>query len=333
MLHKIILPAHLPRKQYQIITNAANSQKIEVDPIVIEVEGYEHRFPILDYKRKQVPKTGDLFLKALRLMKTRGDWDNLVRLTSGLRRAHRHISPDMVLGIVRHAGKTGNMYAVIDAFRNSKRSQLYIRTLPIADNVLHYLQTMALDSGYAERPTRDAKTWAVMLHELAQDPAHAKKADKVAGSRKRTPLHREPQVVGQVLHLAAAQAVHHQGARDEDGKVAKLAETLALLWPEGRQLKDLNTPYEIPQKATLRIAFMQTSDAHLALSVSRRISIASFILHGIGLAKQVVEPGLAARLEPIEKVLSEELAELAAKRGEIKAGDGWAVYDKLIAKA
>lgn len=329
MLHKIILPAHLPRKQRQIISNAKNAQRIEVDPIVIEVEGYEHRFPILDYRLEQVPNSNQLFWKAVRLMKTRDDWANLTRLTSGYHRAHRQIDAGKMLGIVRWAGRTGNIYAVIDALRNSKVSHLYIRLLPVADNILHYLQTMALDADYAEKPTRDARTWAVMVHELAQDPVHAKQGRQ---GRARWALHREPQVVGQVLHLAAAHAALHRSGADEDGRVAKLAEMLAIVWPEGRRLKDLHAPYEIADKPARRIGFMMKADAHLALAVSRRISIASFIVHGIGLAKRVVEPELAARLEPIEKVLREELAELAAQREQIKADEGWSVYDKLMAK-
>lgn len=282
-----------------------------------------------------MPKTHTLVNKALDLMKTRDDWDNLVRLTSGLRRAHRLVNRSLILAIIRHAGKSGNMYAVVDAFRNSKRSGLRIRNLPTMDNCLHYLQSAAVESGYAEEPTRDALTWANMLLELSQDPEHAKPSSAKVETRPLRPLHREPQVIGQLLHLAAAQAVHHRGGRDsDDGQVAKLAETLALVWPEGRPLKDLNAPYEIPVKGTDRARFAQTDDAHLAASVSRHISVASFILAGLRLAKQVVEPELAARLEPIEKVLDREVADLAARRPEIeKAREGWAVYDKLIAQA
>ena len=327
MLHKIILPAYLPKKQRKLISNKANARKIEVDPIVIEVEGYEHRFPILDYRQKAIPPAQELFNKALNLMQTPADWANLIRILSGYRRADRQFTNANFRTILACAQLSGNMYAVIDALRNVKASRLHLGTVPRADLVLLNLQRMALDADYSEKATRDARTWALMAHELMEDPAHAKKA---AGR----PLHREPQVVGQVLHLAAAQAALHQGGKDEGGHVRRLAELLTIVWPEGKGLASLHE-HDIPAdaKPRWRIDFMRNDDAYLALNVTDRIAIGSFILHGITLAKQVVEPELAAKLEPIAQVLRGELGEVLKNRENVVAKRGWPVYDKLIAKA
>lgn len=329
MLHKIIFPARLPKGKRKLISNAKNAKKIEADPIIIEVEGYEHRFPILDYHQDTIPPSRKLLRDTVRQMETRADWDNLNRVLSGYNNAHRTVSRGDLFIIMRQAGKTGNLYAVLDAFRNAKDTHLRIRHLPVADEFLHHAQLMAIDSGFAERETRDAKTWSLMLHELMQDEGHAK-VDAPPG---RKPLHREPEVVGQLLHLAAAHAVHHGGAADADGKVAELAEVLSHVWPEGRNLANAHD-HELPEplKPTVRISLMETDDAHLAIAISRRISISSYIVNGIELAKKVLAPEAAARLAPIEKVLRADLAELAAKRDEVKAVIGWGVYDKLMAK-
>lgn len=329
MLHKIIFPARLPKGKRKLISNAKNAKKIEADPIIIEVEGYEHRFPILDYHQDTIPPSRKLLRDTIRQMETRADWDNLGRVLSGYNNASRTVSRGDLFIIMRQAGKTGNLYAVLDAFRNAKDTHLRIHHLPVADEFLHHAQLMAIDSGFAERETRDAKTWSLMLHELMQDEGHAK-LDATPG---RKPLHREPEVVGQLLHLAAAHAVHHGGAADADGKVAELAEVLSHVWPEGRNLANAHD-HELaePLKPTVRIHLMETDDAHLALAISRRISISSYIVHGIELAKKVLAPEAAARLAPIEKVLRADLADLAAKRDEVKAVIGWGVYDKLMAK-
>lgn len=329
MLHKIIFPARLPKSKRKLISNAKNSKKIEADPIIIEVEGYEHRFPILDYHQDSIPPSRKLLRDTVRQMETRADWDNLGRVLSGYNNAHRTVSRGDLIIILRQAGKTGNLYAVLDAFRNAKETQLRIRNLPVADEFLHHAQLMAIDSGFAEKETRDAKTWSVMLHDLMQDAAHSKK-DAPPG---RTPLHREPEVVGQVLHLAAAHAVHHGAGADADGKVAELAEVLAHVWPEGRNLANLHDwPLPDLSRPHTRIHFMERDDAHLAIAISRRISISSYIVNGIELAKKVLAPEAAARLEPIAEVLRADLAQLAAERDEVKAVIGWDVYDKLIAK-
>ncbi|SPO04505.1 uncharacterized protein DNG_07190 [Cephalotrichum gorgonifer] len=326
MLHKIILPARLPKDKLKIISHEKNAQKLRVDPVIIEVEGYEHRFPILDFTQDTIPKSSALLKNALKLMKTREDWGNLVRILAGYRNAGRHVTTQQVLDLIRYAGKTGNIYAVIDAFRNVKESRLRIRSVPRADAILHYIQAMAVDADYAEKEARQAKTWAILLRELMEDGDHAKVP--AAG---RVPLHREPSVVGQTLHAVASYAALHQGGKDVDGKVAELAATLTHVWPEGKNLAEIHKN-TLPDDAApgKRIEFMQESDAHLAIAISRRISATCFTLRGIEHAKEMVEPEVAAGLAPIEEVLRADLAALAAKRDTIKADVGWAIYDKLM---
>lgn len=327
MLHKIILPARLPKKKRKIVSNAKFNQMLRVDPIVVEVDGYEHRFDTLDFHQGTIPRSRDLMRQAVRLMATRDDWNNLPRMLAGYRNAERRILAKDVSDIVKNAGRSGNIYAIIDALRNVKESGLRIRTLAFADEVLYWVQMRAVESGFAEDPTAKTKTWAVMLRELMEDPDHSKHPTWPG----RIPLHREPQIVGQVLHAAAAQAVYHQGGEDADGKVAELAETLSYVWPAGKAIQDIHQSNLAPDaKVAERVRFQAEDDAYLTLSTTNRISVSSFILHGIELAKQVVAPELAAKLEPIAQVLKSGLE--ADKAANVKADRGWAVYDKLIAK-
>ncbi|CAI4217845.1 unnamed protein product [Parascedosporium putredinis] len=270
MLHKIILPARLPKKKRKIVSNAKFNQMLRVDPIVVE---------------------------AVRLMATRDDWNNLPRMLAGYRNAERRILAKDVSDIVKNAGRSGNIYAIIDALRNVKESGLRIRTLAFADEVLYWVQMRAVESGFAEDPTAKTKTWAVMLRELMEDPDHSK----------------------------------HPTGEDADGKVAELAETLSYVWPAGKAIQDIHQSNLAPDaKVAERVRFQAEDDAYLTLSTTNRISVSSFILHGIELAKQVVAPELAAKLEPIAQVLKSGLE--ADKAANVKADRGWAVYDKLIAK-
>ncbi|PKS10185.1 hypothetical protein jhhlp_001935 [Lomentospora prolificans] len=327
MLHKIILPARLPKKKRKIVFNEKYSQKLQVDPIIIEVDGYEHRFDTLDYHQGTIPASRDLMRKAVRLMATRDDWANLVRLLAGYRNADRRILAKDVFDIIQNAGRSGNIYAILDALRNVKESGLRIRTVPVADSILYWIQMMAVNSGFAQEETTKAKTWAVMLRELMENEDHAKHPTWPG----RIPLHREPQIVGQVLHTAAARAVYCQDGKDEDGKVAELAETLTYVWPSDRGLKDIHQSSLSPDaKTSERVKFQAENDAYLKLDITNRISIGSFILNGIELAKKVVAPELAAKLEPIAEILKRDLD--AEKAANVKAARGWDVYDKLIAK-
>jgi len=327
MLHKIILPARLPKKKRKIVFNEKYRQKLQVDPIVIEVDGYEHRFDTLDFHNGTIPASRPLMRQAVRLMSTREDWANLSRMLAGYRNAGRLIRTDDVKDIIANAGKSGNIYAILDALRNVKESDLRIRTLPRADLILYWIQMGAVKSGFAEEETTKAKKWAIMLRELMEDEDHVKNPTWPG----RIPLHREPQVVGQVLHMAAARAVYHQDCKDEDGKVAELAETLVHVWPAERGLREIHQSKLSPEtKYSEVLRFQDEDDGYLSQSTTCRISVGSFVLNGIELAKKVVAPELAAQLEPIAELLKRDLD--ADKAANLKAERGWDVYDKLIAK-
>ena len=338
ILHKVILPAHLPSQKQRLISLERNRQRLAVDPVIVEVDGYEHKFEVLDFKHGHVPKTSPLVRKAFRLMKTREDWANLGRLLSGLALAKRRFRRQEFQLLVQEAGRTRNMYAVLDALTRNKYSGLEVTTLNSADNVLHQLAAMAWESGYAYKETKKASSWASRFLEIVATSKHAS-------------FSREPQVIGQALHLAASEALFHHGGKDTEERVVDHAKTLIEEWAfktekvekpsDGRPLGLLDlhsSKEEVIESGTARLIAHSKALWYLHLDPSRHITILCYLIKGIEWASQVV-PQLAGSLKPIREGCEYELqihvenrdgTDVDFKGKKLPCKMGWAVYDALM---
>ncbi|KAL5612969.1 hypothetical protein BROUX41_003953 [Berkeleyomyces rouxiae] len=329
ILHRIVLPYRLPAPQRKMVFSEDYRSRLQTDPIVIEVDGYEHRFETLNFKKKDMPNSRAILLKALRLMKTPADWENLVRLLNGYARSKRTIKLHDRFRIIREAGCTGNIWAIIDAMRQSEKSGLYLRHLPPVDEMMYWLCDKAIKSSWNAHETKQAATWATIVMDILEEPEHRRQKKTFAPRE----LHREPQVLAQYLLLLAARSVFHGDKLDVDGQVTKVAQLLALEWPAGKGLLDLHPiPKEEPSRDSkmLRAKVDYVEDFYLHYSATRHISIAATTLKAIELAKQIVNPELAAKLDAIAVCVNKEMEERLSKRTENVDKRGWERYDELL---
>ncbi|WQF76197.1 hypothetical protein CDEST_01211 [Colletotrichum destructivum] len=293
----IILPYHLPIHQRKRVFSEKLKHRLKSDPVYLEIDGLEHRFSYIN--KETLPPSRELTWKALRAMQTPQDWNNFARLLSGMRNAGRRYSQADYAKMIRIAGAQGQIYTIIDAARQVRKTGLRLDNSEKVNTVLHFVQMRAVESGWDKEITEQALRWTEMVLEMLEDPNHALSDQKGKSWSVQSGRARDPQILGAALHLSAALAVKHNGGKDIDGKVAKYATKVAERWPASKGLLKLRQVgvYEDDENGL----------AYLAKSRTQYLSCASPILHGLFMASRVVEQPLAEKLRAISKTLAAEV--------------------------
>ncbi|GJC90904.1 hypothetical protein ColTof4_13411 [Colletotrichum tofieldiae] len=316
----IILPYYLPIHQRKRVFSEKLKHRLKNDPVYLEIDGLEHRFSHIN--EEALPPSREVTWKALRAMQTPQDWNNFARLLSGMRNAGRHYSQTDFAKMIRIAGARGQIYTIIDAARQVRKTGLRLDNSEKANEVLHFVQMRAVESEWDKEKTEQALRWSEMVLEMLEDVNHAPDGRKVAKRGKgRFPLFKDPQILGAALHLSAVLAVKHNDGKDLDGKVAGYAKKVADGWPAGKGLLQLH-----PQEA---YADRVDGVAYLAHSRTQYLSYASPILHGLFMAARVVDKPLADRLHAIAAALGNEVKEVVEKQ-DYPAERGLKTYNALF---
>ncbi|KZL80164.1 hypothetical protein CI238_08356, partial [Colletotrichum incanum] len=316
----IILPYYLPIHQRKRVFSEKLKHRLKNDPVYLEIDGLEHRFSHIN--EEALPPSREVTWKALRAMQTPQDWNNFARLLSGMRNAGRHYSQTDFAKMIRIAGARGQIYTIIDAARQVRKTGLRLDNSEKVNEVLHFVQMRAVESEWDKEKTEQALRWSEMVLEMLEDANHAPDGRKVAKRGKgRFPLFKDPQILGAALHLSAVLAVKHNDGKDLDGKVAGYAKKVADGWPAGKGLLQLH-----PQEA---YADRVDGVAYLVHSRTQYLSYASPILHGLFMAARVVEKPLADRLHAIAASLGNEVKEVVEKQ-DYPAERGLKTYNALF---
>ncbi|KAL2753806.1 hypothetical protein ACRALDRAFT_1071800 [Sodiomyces alcalophilus JCM 7366] len=304
--NKIVLPSYLPRHQRQRIFNPKFRGSLKSNPVIIEIDGLTHRFDHIPLEAR--PSTRACVYSALQKMETARDWSNFIRLFAGLRRAHIHLSIPNWIKIIRQVGSKRQIYSIIDAARQIRRTGLALDVPAKVHEVLLFTQVKALEAGWAKEELEQALRWSVMVLDMVADPRH-----EMAESRRPAwfnwPLARDPLALAAPLHLAAALAVGHHGGQDIDGQVAAWAKQVVVAWPEGRGVMDLYPEAAYEDSKNGGVGSLKSGGDY--------VSKVSMALHGLQLATQVVEPALAEKLRGIIKAVEPELAGRLGQMGEL----------------
>ncbi|GJC95103.1 hypothetical protein ColKHC_03929 [Colletotrichum higginsianum] len=293
----IILPYHLPIHQRKRVFSEKLKHRLKSDPVYLEIDGLEHRFSHIN--KETLPPSRELTWKALHAMQTPQDWNNFVRLLSGMRNAGRRYSQADFAKMICIAGDQGQIYTIIDAARQVRKTGLRLDNSEKANMVLHFVQMRAVESGWDKEITEQALRWTEMVLEMVEDPNHELVKEKRMKLVGQTRLANDPQILAAALHLSAVLAVKHNGGKDIDGKVAKYATRVAKLWPASKGLLKLGRDCAYDNR--------ENGLAYLVNSRDLYLSCASPILHGLFMASRVVEKPLAEKLRAISKTLAVEV--------------------------
>lgn len=324
MQHKILLPALLPLEQRKKIFRARYKEKLEQNPIEIEIDGQRIKFRNLDWRKGEVPNARKLFYQALDNMKTKEDWQKLPRLLEAMYyNANRKFEPQDWPKIVRKAGFSGNLGPVIDAAKKPDKTGFRLDTSETVQEILTFAVWEAAGSGFEPWSLEAALRSAERILELMRQEGHEfRHKDKVylKTVKERFPLRKDPQVLATPLFLTAMLAVKHGKAEYKD-RMRRYAEAVVGSWPAGKGLLDLH-PHE---------SYLDAENGmHYLMEKNKFLLVASPILKGFELSLEGLDGDLARQIKLRRDPLAEEVRS-ALEAQESKKGRGTQLYEKCFA--
>ncbi|KAK4106838.1 hypothetical protein N658DRAFT_461806 [Parathielavia hyrcaniae] len=312
----IVLPTYLAPEQRKKIYKPKLKDYLQNDPVTMEIDGETYKFRHIRMAA-DLPNTRRLVKQATNAMTTKQDFQNLPALLEGCERANRKLSTAIWTAMLRRAAMHKSLPVIMDCIKAVKRTGFKLDRSEVINELLVWLQIPAIESGWDEDKTRVAfKQVRLVLNLMESDENHLpRKKDELA-----FPFYRDPQVLAHRLHMAAARAVHHKKGEDVDGQVAKYAQELVTLWPEGAGLLDLQ-PAE---------SYKNREKMWYLINRNQYLWHASPVLNGLTLAAQVVDPALAMQLQNrADSVESEVKAALASDKRK-RGGRGEEMYNSIF---
>ncbi|QUC18618.1 uncharacterized protein UV8b_02859 [Ustilaginoidea virens] len=323
---KIILPAYLPEKQRRIVFDPKKRSYLEQNPIIIEVDGLEHKFSSID-RFKDVENSKKALSRALEHMHTPEDWTNLGPLLAGYRRAGIRLKAKHLGKIVRVAGTRGQIFAVIECAKQSDKTGFTLKNPEVVARVFAFINDK-ISKAARETPdgpeTKQALTWTEMVLDLLQRPEHT-----VDDAQTRQRLHFSPLVRGMTL-FARASAARLGAASERDLNL--LRDEVALLvslWGDAAN-KDLLEVAEIAKltPAAERDAAQKSNYIPRALNVSSYVQVLAQNIKGIEIAQEILGDE-AQGLSAISTALTSHLRDFAG--GIRTKSDMWVdEYEKVM---
>ena len=259
-----------------------NKEKLLSEPVYATHVGEQFRLEHIDIT-KDVPNIKKTVREAYKLMREKRDFDNLPSIFKGASNAKSPIDVTLKQSVIRAAVSHDQSDSVLECIRQKAFTNEEYGT--IASRLIWELQYQALEKNWEENYTKKALSTAekvlAMLNEDHYRPKHS--AIDIRG---------RPEVIGQVLELAAVRASRHLGGKDLDGKVEALAKSLLATLQNG-------------------IGTYRRDDHYIKEFVP--------VVYGIKVAQEVLDPTsddvvqLKERAAVIEKELHEKAAKVKAE--------------------
>jgi hypothetical protein len=319
---KIILPNALPLPLKRKIFRERYKEKLDLEPIEIEIDGKRIKFRYLDFRKGEVPNTRKIFFQALEHMKTKEDWQKLPKLLEGLHHdARRKFEVTDWPRMVRMAGFSGNLGAVIEAAKKPERTGFRLNKSESVQEMMSWFVWEAADAGWSISSLNTALKSAERILEILNDKEHQPHTTNKLRQqliKDRFPPRRDPQILATPLFLTAMLVVKH-GKTEHADKMRRYAEVIVSLWPEGKGLLELH-PHE---------AYVDAEGVSYLLEKNKFTWVASPILKGFDLAMEGLGSDLASQIKLRRDPLDREVA-AALKMAEVKNGRGIRLYEKCF---
>ncbi|KAH0499063.1 hypothetical protein TgHK011_006280 [Trichoderma gracile] len=326
----IILPAYLPEKQRKLVFDPKMKTYLEQNPIVIEVEGLEHKFSSID-RFRDIDNSKSILSRALASMRTRDDWANLGTLLAGYKKAGIRLKANHWGKIVRMAGQSGNILAVIECAKQAEKTGLLLTNPETVVRILSYINDKITNSHWDEAETKQAQKWADQVLDLLQRKEHA-----VEGQPTRERLHFSRVVRGMTLFTrASAIKVKRDAGEPVVLDIVLLRDEIQLLGSLWKDATDANLE-ELPDFAKLNPTVERNASPNgvkipKALNGSAYVQALAQNIKGIELAREIVG-GEAQVLAPVEAALQNHLRHFV--QTSKSSTKGWAeVYEKIVGEA
>ncbi len=215
---KIIIPNRLNKNQRRLIERKDYADNLENEPVHATVGGQRVRLQHLD-KLKDVPARWESIKSAIELSQSKQDYENLFHLLRDMHSAGIPMKPFWQAKLTRNTQASGMLPVLMTGLRGVKETRLSLANPEVLHRTLWAIHAWAEDGKWKEEPIRVALHYAEEVIAMLEDPLHGG-SPRLAENDPRT----DPTITGVVLECAALLAHHHQGGKDESGKVALYAE-------------------------------------------------------------------------------------------------------------
>lgn len=318
---KNIFPAYLPHSKKKIVHNPKMATFLQSNPVIIEVDGEEHRFSAIN-RTKDIPGSKKTFNQVMRLMETPEDWANLPILLAGYQKCNIVLHNHHYGKIVRRAEETGNIYAVIECAKQVEKTGFKLQTHEMAVRLLAAINDKIV-TGEADA-TEQATKWTEVTLDLLY--RHERLVQKSAEADKG--IYKSKLALGLVLFTRASAVSAKQdseaGAAAELILLKDLVEVLKSQWKDV-DLKDLSSDRLFATLSPL------SASKGKSLNGSAYVRVLAQNIKAISQARQLV-PEEAQALAAVEAALSEHLTQYATsdKRRDAR----WAeIFEQIMGSA
>lgn len=169
---KIILPAHLPKKQRQMVFNVRERAKLEQNPIILEIEGLEHKFAPID-RFHDIPNSKAAMRGAIEKMQSPEDWRNLPILLAGYKQARVKLNKAQWAHVVRLACSSGNASVIMECAKQAEATGLDLSNHEVTATLLSALNDHMMTSGFDAAETAQSIKFIDTILDLLLRPQHA----------------------------------------------------------------------------------------------------------------------------------------------------------------
>lgn len=322
----IILPAYLPQKQRRIVFDPQMRSYLEQNPIVIEVEGMEHKFSSLN-RFSDIEDSKTILKNALEKMQTADDWNNLATLLAGYKKAGIKLQPVQMGKIVRLAGETGNIYSIIECAEQAYETGLSLSKAETTVRLLLFVNDKSINNKGDAAQANQALRWTTKVMDLLQ-----RSESKLATGNTRDRLHFSKAVRGLVLFARASAVKANEAAGEAVEQQMTLlrdeVELVGSLWKDSLG-QDIT---QVPDFSSLNPKFdgarnNKTLQQNPTLSGSGYIQVLAQNIKAMSLTREIVGDE-AKQLQDVEAQLKSHAEQFLDNAGEAK--ESWTKEYKRI---
>ncbi|PSR76232.1 hypothetical protein BD289DRAFT_398920 [Coniella lustricola] len=328
LTEKVILPSHLPTPQRKKLFRSRWKQKLESDPIEIELDDLRIRLRHINAAGGEVPAARRALYQAMDNMHTAHDWRKLPGLLEALYfNASRRFLPTDWPKIIRKASAAGQLAVIFEALKRPTRTGLKLDSSETVQELMSAIVWQAGHDGkWSASATERAFRNAERVVQALEEDEHQLRGDAKAlwEQTNRFPLKRDPQVLAIPVLFASVMVVKHKGGEVYRKKLRDYVDVLLKQWPENQGLLDLH-PHE---------AYIDPTGVAYLMEKNKFLVAASPILRGLDLAIEAVGGAssmlgqkLALRRKPVRAEVT-----AALQAGETKGKRGAAVYETVFAE-
>lgn len=286
---KIVLPAQLPLYQRKKIRRGRWKEKLEQQPIELEIDDVRYQLKHLDGCGGEVPDTRVILWKAMSQMKTKEDWQILPKVMQALSYA-RKLNNDTWASMIRRAGQAGNMGPVFELAKRPLNDGLRVdsheKAQKFMTGVVHEVGTALWSEPAVIKGLRDAEK---ILH-ILNDENHRPRSGYWMN------MSRDPAFLAVPMTMAAVLVSKHDKAEQYGATLRKYADAVLGKWPEGKGLLSIYPDAE----------YLKEGGANYLMHKSQFLVTLAPILKGFELAEQVLDGEVAAQFASRAATLREE---------------------------